>query len=180
MVIAAAMGVLTGLNGFYVSTSRVLLTMGRDWMLPKQFASTSTKFGTPVVGIVFTLVICLVTPWFGRAALSWVVDMTSVGITVAYFYTCYCSYKIDRTGHVDGMSEQLRSNRVQVVVGFAGCVLACGFVLLLLVPTAPGALGAESLTALLVWIATGGVFFVVRRKAFLTVREEAIHRALFQ
>ena len=47
MVVAVSMGVLTGLNGFYVSASRVLLTMGRARMIPSAFANLDPKYGTP-------------------------------------------------------------------------------------------------------------------------------------
>ncbi|MFD2759367.1 APC family permease [Gulosibacter faecalis] len=180
MVIAVSMGVLTGLNGFYVSTSRVLLTMGRAKMLPRQFASVSSTQGSPTVGIVFTLLICLATPWFGRAALGWVVDMTSVGITVAYFYTCYCSFVIGRRGYVTGMADRQAPSKGQAVIGLAGCVLAVGFLSLLLVPGSPGALGPESLTALIVWLIAGVGFYFLRRRAYMSVPDDEIRKAVFQ
>ena len=179
MVVAVSMGVLTGLNGFYVSTSRVLLTMGRAQMLPKMFARLSPKWNTPVVGIIFTTIICLVTPWFGRAALLWVVDMTSVGITVAYFYTCYTAFKLGRAGDLPGMSAAQPASRRLQFVGILGCLFAIGFLLLLLVPGSPGALGTPSLIALGVWLAAGVMFFLVRRKAYLSGSDEQLHKVVF-
>lgn len=167
MVVAVSMGVLTGLNGFYVSTSRVLLTMGRMRMLPEPFSRLSPRFRTPVVGIIFTTVLCLIAPWFGRAALSWVVDMTSVGITIAYFYTCFCAMRIGRTGWVTGMSEKVPPHAGIRWIGAAGCVLAIGFLLILLVPGSPGALGIPSLMALGCWLLFGVVFFFIRRRSYL-------------
>ncbi|MDO4222878.1 MAG: APC family permease, partial [Acinetobacter sp.] len=76
LVIAVSMGVLTGLNGFYISSSRVLLTMGRSQMLPASFAQLHPKYGTPYVAILTVMAVCLISPWFGRAALLWIVDMT--------------------------------------------------------------------------------------------------------
>lgn len=179
MVVAVSMGVLTGLNGFYVSTSRVLLTMGRAQMLPRAFASLHVDRGTPVVGIVFTTLLCLITPWFGRAALLWVVDMTSVGITVAYFYTCYCAFKIGRDGSVPGMvTPQNRSLALQVT-GIVGCLFAIGFMLLLLTPGSPGALGLPSLVALAAWVVAGAVFFTIRRRPYFASSDSELHRAVF-
>ncbi|MGO3366256.1 APC family permease [Agrococcus casei] len=180
MVVAVSMGVLTGLNGFYVSTSRVLLTMGRAKMLPGKFASLSARWNTPVVGIVFTTIICLVTPWFGRAALLWVVDMTSVGITVAYFYTCFTAFKLGRVGTLPGMvTDQPRSVGLQIT-GLVGCLFAIGFLLLLLVPSSPGALGMPSLIALGAWLVAGIAFFLVRRKAYFASADADLHRAVFR
>ncbi|ERG65109.1 hypothetical protein L332_11750 [Agrococcus pavilionensis RW1] len=179
MLIAVSMGVLTGLNGFYVSTSRVLLTMGRAKMLPRAFAALHPRHGTPVVGIAFTLLICVVTPWFGRAALLWIVDMTSFGITVAYFYTCYCAFQLGRSGRLPGMTSQQASSAGLQATGLIGCAFAVIFMLLLLVPGSPGALGAPSLIALGAWIVMGVVFFLARRKSYLSTSDEELHRSVF-
>lgn len=180
MVLAVSMGVLTGLNGFYASTSRVLLTMGRANMISPRFADVHPKFGTPVNAIVFTTALCLITPWFGRAALSWVVDMTSVGITVAYFYTCYCSYRIGKKGYVFGMKDRLPVNRIQQIVGLFGCLLAIGFLLLLLIPTSPGALSIESQICLAIWVLSGVTFFFLRRRVYFSTSSDILKKEVFQ
>lgn len=179
MVVAVSMGVLTGLNGFYVSTSRVLLTMGRMRMLPEPFARLNLRFRTPVVGIIFTTVLCLIAPWFGRAALSWVVDMTSVGITVAYFYTCFCAMRIGRRGWVTGMSDRVLPRPGVQWIGGVGCLLAICFLLILLVPGSPGALGSPSLVALTCWFIFGVVFFFIRRRAYLKHPTEELESIVF-
>ncbi|SJM70323.1 cationic amino acid transporter [Corynebacterium glutamicum] len=179
MVVSVSMGVLTGLNGFYTASSRVLLTMGRAKMVPQSFSMLHQKFKTPVVAILFTTTLCLITPLFGRAALSWIVDMTSVGITIAYFYTCYCGYIIGKKGFVSGMKHHQEPSLKAQILGVAGCILALGFLLLLLVPSSPGALGTESLIALLVWVALGLIFFLSRSKVLFSIPEEKIHDLVF-
>lgn len=179
MVVAVSMGVLTGLNGFYASTSRVLLTMGRMRMLPKSFARLHPRFGTPVVGVLFTTALCLVAPWFGRAALSWVVDMTSVGITVAYFYTCYCAMRIGLRGHVVGMQHQVSGNRMLALTGAVGCVLSLSFFAMLVVPGSPAALKTPSLIALSCWLLLGIAFYLMRRKDYLSHSDQSIESVVF-
>lgn len=180
MVIAVSMGVLTGLNGFYASASRVILTMGRARMLPPGAAHISASTGAPTVAIWATTALCLITPWFGRAALSWVVDMTSVGITVAYLYTCYCSYRVGRTGFVPGMRQRQEPDRAQEIYGIVGCLLSVVFLALLLVPGSPGMLGTESLVAMAVWLVAGVAFYLLRRPAILGASDEEIERAVFR
>lgn len=179
MVVAVSMGVLTGLNGFFISTSRVLLTMGRMRMLPTAFARLSPRFRTPVAGVLATTVLCLIAPWFGRAALSWVVDMTSVGIAIAYFYTCYCALRIGRTGRVRGMAAaQARSNRL-TLIGGGGCLIAISFLLILLFPGSPGALSRPSLVALGCWIVLGSFFYWIRRRSFTSHSDDVLEREVF-
>jgi len=179
MVVAVSMGVLTGLNGFFVSTSRVLLTMGRMRMLPSAFARLHPQLRTPVVGVLFTTLLCLVAPFFGRAALVWVVDMTSVGITVAFFYTCYCAFSIGRNGYVNGMAHRQAPNPRLVAIGAAGCVLAGCFLLVLLLPGSPGALTLPSLIALGCWILFGIAFYFVRRTAMRDYPESELENVVF-
>lgn len=180
MVIAVSMGVLTGLNGFYASASRVILTMGRARMLPPQAAYVSASTGAPTVAIWATTALCLISPWFGRAALSWVVDMTSVGITVSYLYTCYCSYRIGKTGFVPGMREHQLPSRRQEIFGLLGCLLSVVFLGLLLVPGSPGMLGRESFIAMAVWLVAGVAFYLLRRPALMAASDEEMERAVFQ
>lgn len=180
MVISVSMGVLTGLNGFYVSSSRVLLTMGRAKMIPDAFARLDPKYSSPKLAIIFVASLCLISPWFGRSALSWIVDMTSVGISVAYFYTCYCAYKIGKTGYVFGMAEQEPPSAKMKWFGLAGCVLSFGFLLLLLIPGSPGQLGIESFIALVVWAVLGIIFYLTRRKAYLKLTDEQLKNAVYQ
>lgn len=96
VVIAVFMGVITGLNGFTVSASRILMTMGRARMLPPVLGRVSHRFGTPVVAVAAAILIASPSPFFGRSALLWIVDMTSVGVTVAYFVTCLVAFRSSR------------------------------------------------------------------------------------
>jgi amino acid transporter len=94
MAIAIIMGIFTGLNGFYMSASRLLFSMARARALPDMFRTITKKYQIPVWGIWFVAFITLPMPWFGRQALSWIVDMSSTGVSVAYFFTCFAAYKV--------------------------------------------------------------------------------------
>lgn len=170
LLLAAAitMGVTTGLNGFYLSASRLLLAMGRAEMIPPVFGRLHPTSKTPYVGIIFVGAICLITPWFGRAALTWVVDMSSIGVTVAYLYTCLCAFRVFRASGAPERPGELEetSSSVKKVLSVLGAVTALCFMGLLLVPGSPALLGPESMTALVVWVVLGLVFFLSRRSHF--------------
>lgn len=155
MVVAVSAGVLTGLNGFFTAASRVLFTLGRANLASSRLGELNDKQRTPRNAILLVCAVCLVTPWFGRAALTWVVDMSSAGITVAYFYTCFCAWKIARTGQVPGMPKPIAPNKFYEYFALAGCILSVGFLALLFVPGSPGMLGTAPLMALVVWIVLG-------------------------
>ena len=172
MVVAVTAGVLTGLNGFFTAASRVLFTLGRANLVSSRLGELNSKQRTPRNAILLVCAVCLVTPWFGRAALTWVVDMSSVGIMVAYFYTCFCAWKIARTGQVPGMSEPVAPNKFYEYFAMAGCILSVGFMALLFVPGSPGVLGMAPLIALVVWIALGLVSWAIKSRQLKDVPPE--------
>lgn len=120
MVVAVSAGVLTGLNGFFTVASRVLFTLGRANLVSSRLGELNGKERAPRNAILLVCAVCLVTPWFGCAALTWVVDMSTAGIEVAYFYTCFCAWKIARTGQVSGMSKPIAPNKFYEYFALAG------------------------------------------------------------
>lgn len=178
MVVAVSMGVLTGLNGFYVAASRVILTLSRSQMLPSVFGRLHPVHGTPTVAFYAVMAVCLISPWFGRAALLWIVDMASVGIAVTFFYTCACTYKMGRDGAVFGMTVQDKNSR-QRVMGILGMVISVGFLLLLLLPNSVGALSLPSRYALVAWTVLGVLFYVARRAQLSHQSDTDLKRILF-
>ena len=63
LAIAIAMGIFTGLNGFLMSSSRLLFSMGRSGIMPTVFSKLHSKYKTPYVAIIFLVGVALVAPW---------------------------------------------------------------------------------------------------------------------
>ena len=62
------------------------------------------------------------------------------------------------------------------ILGMAGALIAVLFLSLLLVPSSPGALGTESLFALIVWAVLGGALLGLSWPRFRTTDIDALHR----
>ncbi|WP_257351646.1 APC family permease [Pseudalkalibacillus decolorationis] len=165
LAISLCMGVFTGLNGFYVSSSRLMFAMGRAKVIPTAFSKLHPKYGTPYVGILFTCVMCLVAPWFGRPVLLWIVDMSATGVTIAYFYTCLTAYKLFKWKKTADFEEWMVSP-AKKLIALIGALSGLTFLGLLLVPSSPSALGLESLIALVVWSMLGMIFYLYKRKEY--------------
>ena len=86
--IAVSCAVLSGIMGFYLASSRLMYAMARDGYLPKEFCYISQKYGTPVSAMLFCILISLSGPVLGREALGWFVDMSSIGASIGFFFTC--------------------------------------------------------------------------------------------
>lgn len=166
------MGVATGLNGFYLSVSRLLFAMGRAKVVPEWFAEIHPKYGTPKNGIIFTCLVCMLAPWFGREVLGWIVDMASVGVTVAYFYTSAVAFKYTK------WSGDPNDGTVDPVVKFfslCGTLASLTFLGLLLIPGLSSSLGTQSWIALGVWVALGLIFYILRNKDFKQITKERMN-----
>ena len=175
--IALCMGIFTGMNGFFVSSSRLLFAMGRARFLPGIFGKLHPTHRTPYAGIIFTAIVCLVAPWFGREVLLWIVDMTATGVTIAYLYACLVAYKIFRWSDSGSAIQSNASGIVAPVrksLSLLGAICAAGFLCLLVIPGSPGFLGIQSWIALFVWILLGVAFYVYKRRDLGMMRKQEL------
>lgn len=155
--IAMFCAVISGMNAFYISTSRLMYAMANEGSLPKWFGYLSPKFGTPSNAIWFIMAMSLFAPWFGREILIWIVDMTSVGAAIVFAYTTGSAAVI---GHRNG-------SRKYAVFGIIGCLFSLFFLSLLIIPGMPGYLSFQSRVVLLVWILIGLLFYLIIRKSYV-------------
>lgn len=155
--IAMFCAVVSGMNAFYISTSRLMYAMANEGSLPRIFGKLSPKHGTPRNAIIFIMFISLFAPWFGREILLWIVDMTSVGAAIVFAYTtASAAIMAKRHGHWG-----------QVVIGIVGCIFSLFFLALLLIPGMPGYLAFQSRVILVVWIVIGFLFYLNIRKDYV-------------
>lgn len=150
--IALVCAVLSGIIGFYMSTSRLLFSMAREKALPAWFAKIDPMGKTPRNAILFVMLISLTAPWFGREVLTWIVDMSSIGAAIGYAYTCLCALKTLKANPED-------HRPVLKVLSVLGAIFSIVFVLLLIVPGMPSFLAPESWVCLIIWTALGIAFY---------------------
>ena len=160
--LAMLCAVISGMSAFYLSTSRLLYAMAQVNALPNIFAEIDPKYGTPKKSILFVMAISLIAPWFGREVLGWIVDMTSVGASLAFTYTTASAAKL----------AYQHGNRFQSVLGALGVVAGLFFLSLLLVPGMPGFLSIQSRIALAAWTIMGIVFFFYMRNKYLGNKDD--------
>lgn len=176
LVTALSMGIFTGLNGFILASSRLFFAMARAKILPDVFGKVHRKYDTPHVSVIFIVLASMVAPWFGREALSWVVDMSSIGVSIAYFYTCYTAFQLFKWKKEDlnGISAE-EAAPFKKFISLVGMIASVIFILLLVVPGSPAYLSFEARISLLIWIALGVVFYLYKRKEYLSIPEEELH-----
>ncbi|WP_158735862.1 APC family permease [Alteribacillus sp. YIM 98480] len=175
LVLALTMGIFTGLNGFIMSASRLLFAMSRAKFLPKGFSKLHPKYNTPHLGIIFTTMIAMLAPWFGREVLLWIVDMSAIGVSIAYFYTCYTAYSMFKWSNHDGSALQVETvSPRKKLISLIGMTASIIFMGLLLIPSSPAFLGMESRIALVVWVILGVVFYMKKRKELNNISDDEL------
>ena len=155
--IAMFCAVVSGMNAFYISTSRLMYAMAKEGSLPQWFGQLSPRYGTPRNAILFTMAASLFAPWFGREILLWIVDMTSVGAAIVFAYTTASAAIIAKR----------KGDWIQMGTGIVGCIFSLFFLSLLIIPGMPGYLTFQSRVVLLVWIAIGFMFYLKIRKTYV-------------
>lgn len=169
LAIALVSAILTGIVGFYMTSSRLLLSMSRAKVLPEWFGYIHPKYKTPSNSIKFVLIISLITPWFGREVLSWVVSMSSIGTAIGYFYTSASTFKFVR---------KEEGNIALKIASFSGVILSLGFVILLITPGMPTYLSFPSRIALFVWSILGVSFYIASRVSYNKLTDKEIEKLI--
>ena len=164
-------GILTGMNGFFMATTRLLFSMGRGKFLHPWFLKVHPKYGTPTNAVLFTLGLTLIAPFFGRSALNWIVDMSAMGTALAYLSTCLVVYK-----YASRFADQTPWWSKSVAVVGALTSIAC--FLMLAVPGSPAAIGVESWIMLLAWVAIGACFYFSRASILRSIPETSMQYML--
>lgn len=155
--IAVLAAILSGIIGFYMATSRLLYSMSKEGVIPGWFGQLHSEYKTPKNAILFILVISLISPFFGRTALNWIVDMSSLGASIAYAYTSAATLKFAKS---EGNRSSVFSGIIGVVMGIIFCIL-----LIVPIPVFNCSLSTESYICLILWIALGVMFYIHGKKA---------------
>ncbi len=151
--------VLSGIMGFYLASSRLMYSMSRDGYLPEAFGVVDSKYGTPKNALIFCMIVSLSGPILGREALGWFVDMSAIGASIGYLFTC-ASTLVTAKRDAD-------ASRFLKAMAAVGVVFSAIFIVLQLIPI-PGLSGVhfcrESYLMLVIWSAIGLVFYIRKRK----------------
>ncbi len=150
LALSLAGAVAGGINGFTMAGSKLAGAMATYGFLPEKL-SLVNKQGVFHHGVKFIAAVSLLAPWFGRAVIIYIVDMSSLLAAITYFYVCYIAAK-----SVKGMEK------IQATIGAA---VSLSFIALLVIPGSPGRLSGGALIALAVWTVLGLIYYTQHRSA---------------
>ncbi|MFV0348843.1 MAG: APC family permease [Halodesulfovibrio sp.] len=174
VVLACAVlgAVCTGINGFYIATSRLLLSMARGRILPAWFGEIHPKYRSPYKAILFTIAIVLLTPFAGRSVVVWIVDMSSVGTGIGYLFTCLAARRV-----LLGSSSVSDIN-TRLFCCAMGTLAAVMSIVLLLIPGSPAYISEASRWCLFAWIIMGFFFYFSNRTEWAKLPEYVLRESI--
>jgi signal transduction histidine kinase len=148
--LTAVAAIVTGLIGHVVAASRLLYAMAKDGLLWGRLARLD-RDGSPRNAIVAIIAVSCLIPFVGRTAVRWIVDVTTIGASIAYGYVSFCTV----------MVAKKEGRQMVMVSGFAGLVISAAFMVYFLVPNfwVVEALAPESYFILSSWSIVGIVVF---------------------
>lgn len=169
VVVAVLAGIVTGVVGMYVSSSRLFFSMARARMLPASLAYVHPAFSTPSHAIIAVTLICTITPFFGRTVLGWIIDMSCVSLGIGYFFTCYTAYTIVKNRKTE------YSSKLSPLTALLGVIESLAILALLLCPGMPAFLSLPCWAALGGWFFVGLIFYILGRKNFKNISHGLFH-----
>ena len=150
LTIAVCAAVITGIVGNYIAASRLIYAITRDDLLPPWFGRLN-KFKTPQNAILFIMLLSIPIPFLGRTAISWIIDVNTIGVTIDYAYTSAVAFVLARkSGYLRGQ-----------ITGGLGVLAAVMFFCYFMIPNfwSVAAMATESYLILIVWSILGFVCF---------------------
>lgn len=143
----------TSIFGLFRATARLLVSMSEEELMPK-FVGRLYKNGEPYVGIIIIMFISAIVPFFGRTAVGWIVDITTITATIVYIYSMVGCLKLTR--------QDPESKTGIKIVAFAGMAMAAISFLFLLIPNilSENKVATESYFILAVWSLLGLLYYL--------------------
>lgn len=144
IAVTAFSAVTSTIIGFYRASARILMNMAEDNIL-------SHKFNKPYVCFLFLMGLSVVISAFGTTAVSWVVDLSSLGAIVCFGYVSVAVMRL-------AGQERLKRERI---MGTAGLALTVCFAAAQLIPgiSLIETMQAESYLLLAFWCLFGFAFY---------------------
>lgn len=134
VIIGAFCGLLTTLNSFYVAGARLILSMGREGLLPASFARIHPRYKTPSVSNAIIGALCIAGCFLSKSLLLPIVNVCSLGYMFAWLAVSLAALRFRKRPNLQFVYP------IPQTMNYIAVVMAVIMLLLLLIPGSPGAL----------------------------------------
>ncbi len=148
--------VITSLFGNVAALSRLLYALGKNRILPAQFAEVN-KEEVPCKAIFLIVGMSLIVPFLGRAAISWIVDVATLGSVFIYAFVSAATIKLAKA----------KQKKLEMWTGIIGFVIMTVFFIDIIMPNliSHESMATETYFLFILWPILGFAFFgdILRR-----------------
>ena len=160
LLLTGLAGIITSWNALIVGASRAVYALANAGLLPAALGKLHGKYRTPANAILLIGVLSIISPFFGRPALVWLVNAGGLGIVVAYVFVA-ASFLVLRLNEPE--LDRPYKLPFGLFTGFAALILSLGLILLYL-PGSPSALvWPQEWGIILFWTVLGAGFYILAR-----------------
>lgn len=154
-IVGGMCGVVTSWNSFLMGGSRAIFSMAESYMIPKTFSKLHPVYKTPINALLLIGALTIVSIFFGRKMLVWVVDAGNFGCCLAYCMVAI-SFLILRKKE-PGAERPYRVPHFKIV-GVLAVILSAFMVVMYIIPGSAAALVWQEWLMVGGWIVLGIVF----------------------
>ena len=163
LIIGGMCGIITTWNSFIIGASRALFSMSERNMIPKFISRTNAKYKTPSGAILFVGTITIISLFFGRQMLVWVMDAGTFGCCVAYCIVSVSFLVLRKKEPNLARPFKVRNYRF---AGIMASVLSGLLVLLYVIPGSGATFSAEEWVIAGGWTLLGVIYYVYARAKY--------------
>jgi amino acid transporter len=161
LLITGLAGIITSWNALIVGASRAIYALANAGMLPSSLGRLHPRYRTPANAVILLGVLSIISPFFGRPALVWLVNAGGLGVVVAYIFVTWSFLALRKNEPDLPRPYTVPWGRT---VGRAALLLAIGMVFLYL-PGSPSALiWPQEWGIILCWVVLGCLLFTLARR----------------
>lgn len=163
LIIGGLCGIITSWNSFLLGGSRALYSMAASSMLPHGFRMLHKKHNTPANALMLVGALSIISPFFGRAMLVWVVDASNFACCMAYCIVSM-SFLVLRKRNPE-MERPYRVKRYRLV-GMIAIIMSGAMSLMYIIPNTNCTLIWQEWVIVCVWSLLGGCLGIWSKRKY--------------
>lgn len=163
LILGGLCGIVTSWNSFLIGGSRILFTMAKSHMIPQTFSKLHKKYNTPIAALLLLGATSVISVFFGRIMLVWIVNAANFACCLSYFIVCL-SFLVIRSRYPNiPRPYKVRHGRF---VGIMAVFMSMFMALLYIVPGTNCSLAWQECVIVFGWIVLGFVLGVRSKKLY--------------
>lgn len=145
MLIALWAAITGGINAFMIASSKLVASISMKGFIPEVFGKENENNAFPF-SIALVSALSIVTPFFGRQVILYIVDISSLLAAIAY-------------GYVGLVSFRLSDSVIDKIYNIVSMLISTLFIILLVYPDSPASIKTPSYVILAIWISIAIVVY---------------------